>query len=345
MGSLVKGSFLFVLAAMTEPHLNREEVERIAGRFAQARVCVLGDVMLDRYFWGSVDRISPEAPVPVVKVERRSARLGGAANVAANLKELGAQVLLFGVVGCDRAGGELRELLTLAGIGLEGIREDPERTTTEKVRIVAQNQQVVRADFEADWPIGERLKEILFESLASAEAQVLVVSDYAKGVVQEDYLRELISIWRSKGKKVLVDPNAAHFPWYRRATMVTPNTKEASHYFGLSPRGEKEFVASGFKMKNDLDLEALLITRGEDGMSLFLDSRRHLHVPTVAEDVYDVTGAGDTVISVLAAALGVGAGFEESVVMANRAAGEVVKEVGTSTLSATDLVSSFDEAN
>jgi D-beta-D-heptose 7-phosphate kinase/D-beta-D-heptose 1-phosphate adenosyltransferase len=316
-------------------------------RFASTRISVLGDVMLDRYFWGDVDRISPEAPVPVVRVTKRSERLGGAANVAANLRELGLEVEIAGVVGDDREAGEVRQLLDEHGIDHGGLVAAPGRDTTKKVRIIARSQQVVRADFEAEDGIGGEAKGRLFEAVRAQaeECSALLISDYGKGVISEDYLRELISIWRDRGKPVLVDPHVGHFPWYRRASIITPNVKEALRGSSLPP-GTKDVTSDGaFRIREELDLDALLVTRGEHGMSLYYgegDAPREVHIPTVAKEVYDVTGAGDTVIGVLAAGLGAGVGVVDAVVMANQAAGEVVKEVGTSAVSRESLLSAFD---
>jgi D-beta-D-heptose 7-phosphate kinase/D-beta-D-heptose 1-phosphate adenosyltransferase len=299
--------------------------------------------MLDRYFWGVVDRISPEAPVPVVKVNRRSARLGGAANVAANLRALGAQVSLLGTVGHDPAGQEIQNLLSAKGIDATGLVVGDDRDTTEKVRIIAQSQQVVRADFEEPEPISGRIVDFLmtrFEKQAS-DCDVLIVSDYGKGVIQDGYLKEIIGSWHRSGKWLLIDPHVGHFHWYKGAGLITPNAKEAASRYGEPVDGDETISQLGRRLKSDLDLEALLITRGEAGMSLFYEGDKEFHVPTVAKEVYDVTGAGDTVISVLGAMLGAGVDLVDSVVIANQAAGEVVKEVGTTTISTDMIVNSI----
>jgi rfaE bifunctional protein kinase chain/domain len=329
------------------PRLSRERVEAYAQRFASTRISVLGDVMLDRYFWGDVDRISPEAPVPIVRVTRRSARLGGAANVAANLRALGVEVKINGVVGDDREAGEVRRLVTDIGINGDGLVEAPGRETTEKVRIIARNQQVVRADFEAEDGLDRDASIRVFEAVRSDanDYSALLVSDYGKGVISEDFLREAISVWRSRGKPVLVDPHVGHFPWYRGSTVVTPNVKEALRGT-LLPPGTKDVSTDGaFRILEQLELDALLVTRGEHGMSLYYgdgDERREVHIPTMAKEVYDVTGAGDTVIGVLAAGLGAGVGLVDAVIMANQAAGEAVKEVGTSVVTRETLVAAFE---
>jgi D-beta-D-heptose 7-phosphate kinase/D-beta-D-heptose 1-phosphate adenosyltransferase len=299
--------------------------------------------MLDRYYWGAVDRISPEAPVPVVRVTRKSARLGGAANVAGNLSALGVDVKLFGVSGTDRAGEVMRNLLLKKGIDSQHVLADTSRGTTEKVRIIAQSQQVVRADFEVSDPVSEGNREAILSALLFGvdQCDVLIVSDYGKGLIQEDDLQKIITLWRQKGKWILIDPHIGHFSWYRGAGVITPNKKEAASRYSESIENGESLTAVGFKMKEDLDLDALLITRGEEGMSLFFEDRNEFHVPATAKDVYDVTGAGDTVISVFGALLGAGAGLVDAMLIANQAAGEAVKEVGTVTVHSDDILSCF----
>jgi D-beta-D-heptose 7-phosphate kinase/D-beta-D-heptose 1-phosphate adenosyltransferase len=323
--------------------LTRDRVAGYLERFASARVAVLGDVMLDRYFWGRVDRISPEAPVPVVRVTGRSSRLGGAANVAANLHSLGARVTLVSVAGDDAAGAELDRLVKEQGIGSGALFVERGRHTTEKVRIIAQHQQVVRADFETAAAPGTNTREgITAALLADADRfDALVVSDYGKGVVEEESLQSIIRGWRSKRKPVLVDPHIGHFRWYRGATIITPNTKEASSFYGVDLDSPEKFTSVGFRMREELELDALLITRGEEGMSLYLDDRKQIDIPTVATEVYDVTGAGDTVISVLAAGYASGVPLFDAVVIANQAAGEVIKDLGTSAIAKDRLFNSF----
>jgi rfaE bifunctional protein kinase chain/domain len=328
------------------PTLPVETVRARVACFASAKVAVLGDIMLDRYFWGEVERISPEAPVPVVRVNRRSRRLGGAANVAANLAALGAHAEVVSVRGDDRAGREVVHMLERRGIASRGLIAEPGRETTEKVRIIARHQQVVRADFESDDPVdGDVRARIYAHALALAEPfDALVISDYGKGVVVEADLRDVIAAWRKRGKAVLVDPHVPHFAWYGGATVITPNAREAQLSTGIDFRKGNDPADTAFEAVRRMGLDALLVTRGEDGMSLYYSGaeRRQVHIPTVAKEVFDVTGAGDTVIGVLAAALASGADMMEGVILANQAAGEVIKEVGTSTLSAQELVAAFE---
>jgi D-beta-D-heptose 7-phosphate kinase/D-beta-D-heptose 1-phosphate adenosyltransferase len=309
-------------------------------------VAVLGDIMLDRYFWGDVERISPEAPVPVVHVNRRSRRLGGAANVAANLAALGASAEVVSVRGEDRQGREVVRMLEKRGISSRGLVAEAGRETTEKIRIIARHQQVVRADFESDDGVdGDVCARIYEHAMALAGSfDALVISDYGKGVVVEAELRRVVDAWREHKKPVLVDPHIPHFGWYRGVTVITPNAREAQQATGIDFKKGNDPSELAFDVVKRMELDALLVTRGEDGMSLYYGGldRRQEHIPTVAKEVFDVTGAGDTVISVLAAALASGADMMEGVILANQAAGEVIKEVGTSTLSAQELIAAFE---
>ena len=333
-------------ASRTRPTLPVDIVRERVARFAGATVAVLGDIMLDRYFWGDVERISPEAPVPVVHVTRRSRRLGGAANVAANLAALGATAEVISVRGNDREGREVVRMLEKRGIASDGLIAATGRETTAKIRIIARHQQVVRADFESDDPVEGDVRARIYAraSALAASYDALVISDYGKGVVVESELAALVRAWRSRGKPVLVDPHIPHFGWYRGVTVITPNAREAQQAAGVDFRKGNDPAAAAFDVVKRMGLDALLVTRGEEGMSLYYSGaeRRQIHIPTVAKEVFDVTGAGDTVISVLAAALAGGADMMESVILANQAAGEVIKEVGTSTLTAQELIAAFE---
>jgi rfaE bifunctional protein kinase chain/domain len=325
--------------------LTRDRVAAYLDRLTSARVAVLGDMMLDRYFWGRADRISPEAPVPVVRVTGRSSRVGGSANVAANLHTLGAKVTLLSLVGGDATGAELCGLIADLGLENRMILVEKGRQTTEKVRIIAHHQQVVRADFETTIRLTPESREAFLEELGAGVDRFdgLIVSDYGKGVVEEEYLQRIIAVWRSKSKPVLIDPHIGHFRWYRGATLITPNTREASSFYGVELDRDETFASAGFRMKEELALDAMLITRGEEGMSLYLENRKQIDIPTVATEVYDVTGAGDTVIGLLGVCLASGVPLIDAVVIANQAAGEVVKELGTATLTREHLLKSFAE--
>jgi D-beta-D-heptose 7-phosphate kinase/D-beta-D-heptose 1-phosphate adenosyltransferase len=301
--------------------------------FSRAGVLVVGDVMLDRYWYGPTNRISPEAPVPVVKVETTEERPGGAANVAMNIAALGAGSRLIGLTGIDDAARALGSKLGDVNVTCDFVAVATHPTIT-KLRILSRNQQLIRLDFEQGFdgvdagPMLERIK------LALPVAGALVLSDYAKGALAR--VEEIIRLAREAGVPVLVDPKGTDFTRYRGATMLTPNLSEFEAVAGHC-RDEDELVSRGMKLIADYDLSALLITRSEQGMTLLQHGKEPLHLPTQAQEVYDVTGAGDTVIGVLAAALAAGNPLEECCFLANAAAGVVVGKLGTSTVSPIEL--------
>jgi D-beta-D-heptose 7-phosphate kinase/D-beta-D-heptose 1-phosphate adenosyltransferase len=295
------------------------------------RVLVLGDVMLDEFVWGDVSRISPEAPVPVVRVTRQSFHVGGAGNVAAGVRALGGEAALAGAVGADDAGARVRAALDAAGVAPRLVELPPGRPTTVKTRIVAHGQQVVRADREDASDVPRAVEEELLEAFREElpRCQAVVVSDYQKGVVTARVLRRALPLARRLGVSVLVDPKVRHFRLYRGASVVTPNQLEAEQATGLPIRSEGDLAAAGRRILARLACRAALVTRGEHGMTLFERGRAPLHVPTAAREVFDVTGAGDTVIATMALALAAGASLPEAAVLANAAAGVVVGKVGT----------------
>ncbi len=308
-----------------------------------AEIAVVGDLMLDRYMWGQVDRISPEAPVPVVSVEETNVRLGGAANVAWNIASMGCSVRLCGVVGTDVAGRELKRLVAARNLSADSLVTTASRVTTEKIRVVAHNQQVVRADFEANEEPGGRLLSRIESSVRRSieGCKAVVVSDYGKGVVSApvmDAVREAASAARAP---ILVDPKEGHFSLYRGAYMVTPNKKEAGGFYNRRIRTERDLEEVGTSLLRDLEAEAVLVTRGEEGMTLFGRNETPRHFPTRASEVYDVTGAGDTVISLLAAALAAGASLHQSIELANAAAGIVIRELGTAVVTPEEIIGVF----
>jgi D-beta-D-heptose 7-phosphate kinase/D-beta-D-heptose 1-phosphate adenosyltransferase len=302
--------------------------------------------MLDRYLWGRVERISPEAPVPVVEVERESSTLGGAGNVAANLRALGAAPLLLGVVGEDDDGRRLREAFAAGGLDLGGVVTDATRPTTVKTRIVAHAQQVVRADRESRADLSgaalARLLEIVERELPGCEG--LVVSDYGKGVIHPGTLAPALGAAGRAGCAVSVDPKESHIDAYRGVSILTPNQHEAGWVQGRRVTDEASLMEVGWGLQQRLDAAAVLVTRGAGGMSLFERGGRHTHLPTVAREVYDVTGAGDTVVSVVALALAAGADFPAACLLANHAAGIVIREVGTATCTREQLLASLASA-
>ncbi len=303
------------------------------------RVLVVGDVMLDEFLWGRVSRISPEAPVPVVEVTRQSFHLGGAGNVAANVRSLGGEASLVGLVGRDGASERVAEALREAGVQPHLVTAE-DRPTTVKTRIVAHSQQVVRADREQTHEIeglaAEAIRRTLRAELPRADA--LVISDYQKGVVSAALLACALPLARRRRTPTLVDPKLRHFPLYRGVTVVTPNQLETEQATGLRLRDERELVAAGRRVLSLLGCRAALITRGEHGMSLFERGRRPLHVDATAREVFDVTGAGDTVIATMALALAAGATLPEAAQLANAAAGVVVGKVGTAQASPDELL-------
>jgi len=301
-------------------------------RLAAARVLVVGDAMLDRYWFGAVDRISPEAPVPVVRVNREEERLGGAANVALNVKVLGAQATLVTVVGTDEPARRLRELLEERGVtALLG--SDPQLFTIVKLRVIGRAQQLLRVDFE-NQPDHEVLASMAAEyERVLPEHDAVLFSDYGKGGLT--HIPGMIEKARALGKPVLVDPKGSDYSRYAGATVITPNRAELAQVIGAwsSPA---QLEARAEKLRHELGLEGLLLTRSEEGMSLF-DASGHAQVPAEAREVFDVTGAGDTVIATLAAMLACGLGLRDALAFANRAGGIVVGKFGTASVSYDEL--------
>ena len=291
---------------------------------AAARVLVVGDVMLDRYWFGEVSRISPEAPVPVVKVERSEDRLGGAANVARNVVALGARVALLSVVGTDEAGQALQRLLSEEGIE-SSLHQDADLSTTIKLRVIGRQQQLLRIDFE-NWPAHEVLRAKLMEfSDRLPDCDVVILSDYGKGGLT--HITEMIRLARAAGKRVLVDPKGEDYSRYAGATMVTPNRAELREVIGKWS-SEDDLARRARQLREELGLEALLLTRSEEGMTLFR-AEGVTHEAAQAREVYDVSGAGDTVIATMAVMLASGADPATAMRLANRAAGIVVGKLGT----------------
>ncbi|WP_150538418.1 bifunctional D-glycero-beta-D-manno-heptose-7-phosphate kinase/D-glycero-beta-D-manno-heptose 1-phosphate adenylyltransferase HldE [Actinobacillus vicugnae] len=302
-------------------------------KFNHAKVLVLGDVMLDRYWFGATNRISPEAPVPVVKVQEIEERAGGAANVAMNIASLGVPVALHGLIGQDDAGRALDKLLNSHNIQNHCVALDSHPTIT-KLRILSRHQQLLRLDFE------EGFHQVASDSLlAKLEQEItaygaLILSDYGKGTLES--VQQMIQIARKAGVPTLIDPKGTDFERYRGATLLTPNMSEFEAVVGHC-KDDDEIVAKGLKLIAEFELAALLVTRSEKGMTLLRPNQAPFHLPTQAKEVYDVTGAGDTVISVLATAIADGRPYEEACYLANAAAGVVVGKLGTSTVTPTEL--------
>lgn len=322
--------------------LNRERATTLAASFEGKRILVLGDVMLDEFIWGRVRRISPEAPVPVVEVTKQTLALGGAGNVASNLVAMGATATAVGVIGDDSDADRLRAVFRELGVASDQLITDATRPTTVKTRIVAHNQQVVRADRESRSPVSTVIEERIIESfLAELEfADAVVVSDYGKGLLTAGVLTRVLAAARQRGSMVCVDPKMRGFNDYQPVTVITPNNQEAGEASGIDIEDEQSLVEAGRKLLGALDCRAVLITRGEEGMTLFTNDAV-THIPTVAREVFDVTGAGDTVIATLALALACGASFEEAAVLANHAAGVVVAKLGTASVTRAELLASL----
>ena len=294
------------------------------------RLAVVGDVMVDRFLWGRCDRISPEAPVPVVRLERDEYKLGGAANVAANLRALGVGVDLVGVCGNDDTAAALRRLLTGLDLSGEGLVALDGRPTTVKTRIIAQHQQVVRADLEDDRPLADHEADRVVARLQSlGPFDGIVISDYGKGLLTDAVLARLIEYGRRDGGVVVVDPKKGDYSQYRGVTSLTPNQREAESACALPITDGESLGRAGGLLLERTEAECVLITRGEHGMSLFQKDGAEHHLPTEATEVFDVTGAGDTVIAVYTAGLCAGADFRAAAGLANFAAGVAVREVGT----------------
>lgn len=300
------------------------------------RLLVVGDVMLDRYWFGEVSRISPEAPVPVVKVSRTEERPGGAANVARNAAALGAQVRLLSVVGCDEAGEALQRLVAVEGV-VASLQRDPDVSTTIKLRVIGRQQQLVRVDFET-WPSHEILRAKLDEFRAQiGDVDVVIFSDYGKGGLT--HIEEMMALAKAAGKPVLVDPKGDDYARYRGATLITPNRAEMAQVVGRW-RDDADLEHRAQRLREELGLSALLVTRSEEGMSLFSQAGAY-HEPAQALEVYDVSGAGDTVIATVAVMLGAGADLQTAVGLANRAAGIVVGKLGTAVASREELAATL----
>lgn len=310
---------------------------RIIRNFRQKRVLVVGDLMLDRYIWGNVSRISPEAPVPVVEVHRESFCLGGAGNVAQNLLSLGATPLLVGLVGDDAEGRWIRRHVR----DNRGIFIDRARPTTIKTRIIAHHQQVVRVDWEKKGDVGEEQVNRIFRFIRRQSFDGILISDYSKGLINASLLGKLLPFARTEGVPVFIDPKIEHFSLFSPVTLITPNHHEAERIVHHACRTDAEVERAGEKILSMIESLYLIIKRGEHGMTVFEKDKPAVHIPTVAREVFDVTGAGDTVIAAASLALLAGADIREAAAIANAAAGVVVGKIGTATVTPAELLSLF----
>ncbi len=323
----------------------RERLSAAVKDFSSTTIMVVGDIMLDQFVWGEVSRISPEAPVPVVNVERETFLLGGAANVANNLRSLGANAVLSGITGDDHHADVLNKLAKENGINTMGIIKT-ERPTTLKTRIVARGQQVVRVDREETGPVSQEALALLMDSIGSmlAECRCIIVSDYDKGVISKKIMTFLTKEASAGQKFLLVDPKPSNALLYRNATVITPNEKEAMEMSGAKPPSDDKTVRkAAVKIADSLNAKGILITRGNKGMALWQPKKGMFTIPTMAKEVFDVTGAGDTVISTLALGLASGLKMCEAAYLANLAAGIVVGKVGTAAVGREELLAAIDK--
>lgn len=318
----------------------KAQVLETIGRLADQKVMIIGDLMLDHYVFGNVSRISPEAPVPVVQVVRERYLLGGAGNVARNVASLGGDPLLVGVIGDDEDGRKLNELCAEAGMAALAI-PDPARITTRKTRILAHNQQVVRVDRERNGEIAALIQDRIAAAVAERidDYGVVILSDYDKGLLSAEFMARLRVIFDGRARRplVLADPKPRNFELYSGVDLLTPNAKEAAEGTGVRLDGRAEIIKAGLALFRKLKLKNLLITLGGEGMALFEGPDRIRHIPTVAQKVFDVTGAGDTVIASIALALAAGADLCTACSVANFAAGIVVGQVGAATATREEL--------
>ena len=319
--------------------LSPKALRQYIQRFPQASVLVVGDLILDHYVMGRVSRISPEAPVPVVHVESESLRLGGAANVFNNILALGGKADLCGVIGADESGRLLMKELGSKRSGRGGIVIDHDRPTTRKSRVIAHNQQIVRCDVEGRNELKAILQRRILKYVESRlrELSCVVVSDYAKGVVTATLMSEITRLAALRKIPVIVDPKVEHFGFYKGVTVITPNHVEATQAAGVHGDDNEAIDEAGAMIRQRLGCQSVLITRGEKGMSLYEGGGACWHLPTRARQVYDITGAGDTVIGTLALALSTGASIKSGAMLANVAAGIVVGMVGTATVAPKQL--------
>ncbi len=322
--------------------MNNKHLLRIVDAWKGKRVGILGDIMLDEYIIGKVSRISPEAPVPIVEVEEEYSLLGGASNVANNIKSLLGEPILFGVIGKDRGGENIINLLREKGINSK-LYMDKNRSTTRKTRVIALNQQVVRIDKEVKDFISEEIEEIVFQNIEEdiREIDIFILSDYAKGVLTPKLTSEVINLVKSRGKKVIVDPKGRDYRKYKGASIITPNEREAQ--IAINMEENFDLITCAKKLWDITEGEGVLITRGEKGMFLF-EHNSQIFIPTLSSQVRDVTGAGDTVVATLSLALAGGGNLLESAILSNFSASITVKKLGTATVSPEELVSIIPES-
>jgi len=320
---------------------------KVVEQFKNKKILILGDVMLDKYIWGDVSRISPEAPVQIVNVTGESYVPGGAANVANNIAALSAKSFIVGVVGNDNTKKELIKELEKRNVDVNGLIVDENKRTIRKVRVFGRNQQLLRFDYEKKGYVDANTENIIFDFVSKKldEIDAIIISDYAKGTITKNLMEKLTSLCKEKNKIIVVDPKPKHKDFYKNATLITPNHKEAHEMTGLAEEdsSDVDIEKMGKRLLGELN-STILITKGEKGMSLFEKDKKITSIPTFAKEVYDIVGAGDTSAATLTLALASGASFEEAAVIANHAAGITVGKIGTSTVSIEELRKSIENA-
>lgn len=311
-------------------------------KVSKTGILVIGDLMVDQYIWGKVRRISPEAPVPVVEVTEEDQLLGGAANVAHNILSLGGKVFITGTIGRDDIGKILINKLSEKGFNTDGVIADGKRPTTVKTRVIAHSQQVVRFDREMKGDIGKATLSLILDYVRSClpEIKGIIISDYCKGLITKTLIRKLIELTKSK-VFIAVDPKIGHFDYYKNVSLITPNINEASFGSGIDITDEKTLIAAGKMLMKKLECDSVIITRGDEGMTLFEKNGVITNIPTCAREVYDVSGAGDTVIAALTLCHSAGANLKEAAIIANHAAGVVVGKMGTATATQEEIIKSM----
>jgi len=325
--------------------MNYGRLSKVVGNFHGKKILVIGDLILDEFIWGSVSRISPEAPVPVVWVENESFMPGGAANVANNITALGGKAYIVGIVGNDERGAILKSSMDQKGINTEGVITDPSRPTTLKTRVIAHRQQVVRIDKERIGKLSEDVVNKIADYVKSKmdEIDALIIEDYGKGVITAALLKPIIALAKKKNKIISVDPKEDHISYYKGVTVITPNNHEASKAAGISIHDMDSLKKAGNALLKKLKTKITLVTLGEEGMAVFEEGKPFEKIPTVAQEVYDVSGAGDTVISCFTLCLVSGADSIEAAHISNCAAGIVVGKVGISIVTPSELLSRIKE--
>jgi D-beta-D-heptose 7-phosphate kinase/D-beta-D-heptose 1-phosphate adenosyltransferase len=317
-------------------------MRNIFRKFNKTGILVIGDLMVDQYIWGKVKRISPEAPVPVVEVTEEELLLGGAANVAHNILSLGGKVFIAGTIGRDDIGKVLVNKLSEKGFNTEGVIIDGNRPTTVKTRVIAHSQQVVRFDREVKSEIDKSTLSLLLDYVRSClpEIRGIIISDYCKGIITKTLIKKLIELTKSK-VFIAADPKIGHFDYYKGVNLITPNINEASFGSGIDIQDDETLATAGSILLKKLQSRSVMITRGDEGMSLFEDNGKVIHIPTCAREVYDVSGAGDTVIATLTLCHAAGASLKDAAYVANHAAGVVVGKMGTAVATQEEILESM----